>query len=248
MSFSSSVPALPFPTIFCFFLFFCYHGLKLGFFTLIGSRPVNQVSATRRVDAELTAAQAGDRSALGRLFQGCRAYLLSFAHVELDPDLAVKGGASDLVQQTLLEAQQAFGRFGGRSEDDLLRWLRRILKNNLLDHARRFRAAAGRNIRQELALDGDDGRNPGHCLVAEQRSPLQGLLALEKRLALERGLAQLPEELRRVIDLRNTEERTFAEIGALLGKSAEAARKLWVRALKLLRQELKRHEEFGSSS
>jgi RNA polymerase sigma-70 factor (ECF subfamily) len=72
-------------------------------------------------------------------------------------------------------------------------------------------------------------------------------LALEKKIALESSLASLPEESRRVIDLRHTQGQTFAEIGAALGKSAEAARKVWFRALGKLRQELKRHEEFGSS-
>jgi RNA polymerase sigma-70 factor (ECF subfamily) len=197
--------------------------------------------------SELAAARAGDPSALGRVLQGCRAYLLTFANAELNADLAAKEGASDLVQQSLLEAQQAFGRFGGTNEDELLRWLRRIVKNNLLDLARRYRDTAARKIGQEMSLERDEAQQLTRRLADGQRSPVEGLLALEKKIALESGLACLPEEFRRVIELRHSQGRTFAEIGTSLGKSAEAARKLWFRALTKLRQELKRHEEFGSS-
>lgn len=199
------------------------------------------------VGSELAAAQAGDRSALGRVLQGCRAYLLTFANAELNADLAAKEEASDLVQQSLLEAQQAFSRFGGTNETELLRWLRRIVKNNLLDLARRYRDTAAREIGQEIPLERLEAKECARQLADGRHSPVEGLLALEKTLALESGLARLPEEFRRVIELRHSQGQTFAEIGVLLGKSAEAARKLWFHALTKLRQELKRHDEFGSS-
>jgi RNA polymerase sigma-70 factor (ECF subfamily) len=199
------------------------------------------------IGSDLAAARAGDHGALGRVLQVCRAYLLTYANAKLDFDLAGKVGPSDLVQQSLLEAQQAFGRFDGSSEEELLRWLRRILKNNLLDIVRRYRHAAARSVDQEVSLN----RKPVHAMALQQiddhGSPLDGLLALEKSFALERGLTRLPAEARRVIELRHRHKQSFAEIGAELGKSPAAARKVWFRALKSLREELKRHEEFGSS-
>ena len=54
----------------------------------------------------LIAARAGSSEALGRALEACRRYLLLVAEQDLDPDLRAKGGASDLVQQTFLEAQQ----------------------------------------------------------------------------------------------------------------------------------------------
>ena len=53
----------------------------------------------------LAAARAGSREALGRVLESCRGYLLLIAQQELDPALQARGGASDLVQQTFLEAQ-----------------------------------------------------------------------------------------------------------------------------------------------
>jgi hypothetical protein len=42
-------------------------------------------------------ARAGSSSALGRLFESCRPYLLAIAGSELGADLQSKVGASDLV-------------------------------------------------------------------------------------------------------------------------------------------------------
>jgi RNA polymerase sigma-70 factor (ECF subfamily) len=48
----------------------------------------------------------------------------------------------------------------------------------------------------------------------------------------------LPEDYRRVLVWRYREERSFEEIGQLLKRSANAAQKLWLRAIERLRQEL----------
>jgi RNA polymerase sigma-70 factor, ECF subfamily len=63
----------------------------------------------------VAAARAGSREALGRALEIHRHYLLAIAERQLDPDLRSKGGASDLVQETFLEAQRDFAQFGGGS-------------------------------------------------------------------------------------------------------------------------------------
>ena len=57
------------------------------------------------------------------------------------------------------------------------------------------------------------------------------------REALGRALDRLPEEYRRVVVLRFEEGRSFEEIGRLTDRSADAARKVWSRAMERLRQE-----------
>src|SRR6516225_2042707 len=87
----------------------------------------------------LAAACAGSREAVGQALEACRGYLLLIAQRELGPQLQAKGGASDLVQETLLEACRDFARFQGDSEAELLQWLRRLLLNNLADFTRLYR-------------------------------------------------------------------------------------------------------------
>src|SRR5438094_9736562 len=79
----------------------------------------------------LPAARAGSMEALGQALEEFRHYLLRIAEQELDPDLRAKGGASDLVQLTFLEAQRDFARFHGDTAAELRAWLRRLLVDTL---------------------------------------------------------------------------------------------------------------------
>src|SRR5262245_50318676 len=102
----------------------------------------------------LPAARAGSQEALGLALEACRNYLLLIAERELDPDLRAKGGASDLVQETFLEAFRDFSRFHGTSEVELLAWLRQLLLHNLANFARRYRDTAKRQVGREVPLHG----------------------------------------------------------------------------------------------
>src|SRR5688500_10766023 len=82
----------------------------------------------------------GDGPARERLFETYRPYLHLIAQGQLGRHLRAKCDASDLVQQTLLEAHRDFGNFQGGVEAELLAWLRRILAHNLFNEARRFAA------------------------------------------------------------------------------------------------------------
>jgi RNA polymerase sigma-70 factor (ECF subfamily) len=172
------------------------------------------------------------------MLEQCRAYLLVIADSELDSDLRVKAGASDLVQESFLEAQRDIGRFQGSSADELLAWLRKILLHNLADFARQYRETTARRISRERALDGIEGPSILPQLVAKDLSPSKQAAVNEQQLALARALARLPEEYRRAIVLRHQEQCSFAEIGEALDRSAEAARKIWFRAVERLREEL----------
>jgi RNA polymerase sigma-70 factor (ECF subfamily) len=189
------------------------------------------------VERHLHAARRGCTASLGRLLEGCRQYLLLVANRELATDLRAKGGASDLVQETFLEAQRDFARFAGTSQAELLAWVRRILLHNVANFSRRYQQTAKRKLARELSLDGADGPLREH-LPADQPSPSGRLIAAEQAQALERALLRLPEHYRRAVLLRHREQRSFAEIGAALNCSTEAARKLWARAIERLQQDL----------
>jgi RNA polymerase sigma-70 factor (ECF subfamily) len=178
----------------------------------------------------LPAAREGSAEALGRVLEACRTYLHLIADRELDPALRGKGGVSDLVQQTLFEAVRDFDRFHGNSEAELRAWLRRLLLNNLVSFTRLYRETGKRQVDREVPLSDPsaDSLSPsGRAIVHEQSEAI--------RVALER----LPEDYRRVLRLRYEEEKPFEEIGTAMGLSSNAARKLWVRAVKRLQQEVR---------
>jgi len=187
----------------------------------------------------LTEARAGSREALGQALQACRDYLLRIANQKLDADLQAKGGASDLVQETFLEAYRDFARFQGTTEAELLAWLRCLLLNNMANFTRYYRATGKRQVGREVRLEGGDSARAGNAdFIADTCSPSTEAMAHEKAEAVARALERLPEDYRRVITLRNQERREFDDIGRLMGRSTDAARRLWSRAIERLQHEL----------
>jgi RNA polymerase sigma-70 factor, ECF subfamily len=186
----------------------------------------------------LAAARGGSREALGQVLEACRGYLLLIAQQELEPALQSKGGASDLVQQTFLEAQRDFVHFRGTTHDALLAWMRRLLLNNLANFRRDFRRDKRRATR-EIALPTGDSMAPADGgLPGSTPTPSVQLMRDEQRQALDRAVERLAEDYRRVIQLRYREERSFEDIAALMQRSPNAVRKLWARAIERLQQEM----------
>jgi len=186
----------------------------------------------------VAAARLGSREALGQALEACRLYLLSIADRRLDEDLRAKGGASDLVQETFLEAQRDFKQFRGSSPDELRAWLRQVLLHNVGAFTRRFRTTSKRAVGLEVALQtAGSSADLGGRLEGSNLSPSALAIEAEQVGALRRALERLPEDCRRVVVLRFEEGRSFEEIGLLTDRSPAAARKVWSRAMEKLRQE-----------
>jgi RNA polymerase sigma-70 factor (ECF subfamily) len=176
---------------------------------------------------------------MGQVLDACRGYLLAIASQELDADLQAKGGASDLVQETLLHAVRGFAGFQGDTEAELLAWLRRMLLNNLADFARLYRATGKRQVAREIGLAAGDSSGQGEAqLSADISSPSGQAIRHEQTEAVDNAIQRLPEEYRRVLFLRYKDELSFDEIGRLMDRTANAARKLWLRAVERLRHEV----------
>jgi RNA polymerase sigma-70 factor (ECF subfamily) len=191
------------------------------------------------VEGKIEAARHGSAAALGQVLETCRRYLLAVANQELDPDLRAKIGPSDVVQETFLEANRDFGQFNGRTQEDLLAWLRRILLHNLANVRRQFCETDKRRIHREVPLDVALGGPVEANLIAAQATPGSELAAQEQVARMMQAMERLPEHYREVLRLRHQEGRSFEDIGARTGRSAEAARKVWARAVELLKEHLK---------
>jgi RNA polymerase sigma-70 factor (ECF subfamily) len=165
--------------------------------------------------------------------------LLTVANQELPRELRAKLGASDVVQDTLLEAQRDLFQFAGQREEILLSWLRRMLLNNLANLRRSYQQTEKRQVAREISLEGDPaGQELQQRLAAPGASPSSEAARNEEAGRVDRALARLPEHFRRVIELRYRDNKSFAEIGETLGRSPEAVRKLWARAVERLQEEM----------
>jgi len=186
-------------------------------------------------NAWLTAAKTGSQDDLGRVLETCRGYLLAMAEAELGSTLRPKAGASDLVQDSLLEAQKGFEHFRGSTGEEFLAWVGHIMKNNVADLGRKFRSTQRREIGREGSLHAE---SPGTISAPSDERPIDLLTAAEDASQLHAAIARLPAETRDIISWRHQDRLSWDEIGRLIDKTPEAARKVWFRALERLREEL----------
>src|SRR5262245_30629422 len=102
-----------------------------------------------------------------------RDYLLLIARLQTNPRWQAKMDVSGVVQQTLLEAAQSLEQFRGRSEAEVLAWLRRALGHNLADEFRKLSAGKRAAVNERSlndSLDQSGSRLEG-LLPADQSTP-----------------------------------------------------------------------------
>lgn len=168
-------------------------------------------------------ARAGDPRARSELFDALRARIVLWAASKMSPALRAKVEPDDLAQEVLLAIHRDLDAFGGRDRRTFCAWVFRIAENRLRDLADHFGAAK----RQEVEVPRSAQTTPGTQAARNEAV---------RRLA--RAISALPDDHRRVVQLRRLEEREFGEIAAELGRSENAVRILYCRALKTLRAEL----------
>jgi RNA polymerase sigma-70 factor (ECF subfamily) len=169
-----------------------------------------------------------------------RPYLRLLAGLHVDARLQGKFDASDIVQQTLLEAQAQLGQFQGKTEAELAAWLRQILAHNLTDAMKAF-GRAKRDVWREqplhAALDASSARLE-QWLATEQSSPSTDAHRAEQALQLAAALEHLPEAQRTALVLQYWHGWTLAQIGTHLNRTPAAVAGLLKRGLHKLREVL----------
>jgi RNA polymerase sigma-70 factor (ECF subfamily) len=193
----------------------------------------------------LVEARDGNGKALGALLEMYRNYLQGRAGALIGLNLQGVINPSDMVQQTFLEAYRDFSRFAGSTEAQWRAWLRRILAHNLANFVEKHVWARKRDRRRQVALDSmlavPASSVARHVLAVAsvQSSPSAQARRREASAVLADQLAQLPEDYREVLVLRNYEGLSFEEVAEHMGRTSGAVRLLWVRALDRLRLLLK---------
>src|SRR5436190_5332366 len=167
-----------------------------------------------------------------------RGYLRALAQIELGRRLQSKVDPSDIVQQSLLEAHQDLAALKGRTEAELVAWLRVILTRNLLNTARDF-GAQKPDIRRERSLAQqveDSSVRLDRFLASNESSPSHKVVRREDAERLATALAALPEDQRSAVILKHFHDWPLADIAEQMDRSTLAVAGLLKRGLKKLRQ------------
>lgn len=177
--------------------------------------------------ADMARLAAGHDAALNDLMERHGEKLFHF----LIRALQDEDDAADLAQEVFVRVYQHRASF--RPAARFSTWLYSIATNLVRD---RFRHRARH---PQVSLDaetGEDGKSLGSVLTERRPTPSEAAQADERAAAVRRAVTQLPEDLRTPLLLAEFEERSHAEIGAILGCSAKAVEMRLYRARQRLRE------------
>jgi RNA polymerase sigma-70 factor (ECF subfamily) len=164
-----------------------------------------------------------------------RPYLRVLARAQLGRLARAGVDASDLVQQTLLQAHAARGQFKGRTAGEQAAWLRMILARVIADVARR----AGRRPVQSLEADLEEtSLRLERWLSADHHGPISELARQDRLLALTQALTRLPEDQRVALELHHLQGHAVSQVAHLMKRSHTAVAGLLYRGMKTLRAHL----------
>jgi RNA polymerase sigma-70 factor (ECF subfamily) len=206
---------------------------------------VNRTNHQQLLDEAL----AGNRESLGRLLEDYRAYLMVLAQRYLDVRLRGRLDPADVVQLTFLEAQRDLPAFRGHHIEELLGWLRNILRNNVSSahqkHLYTQKRSAGR---ERSGAVSDSGPSLSELVPSETTSPSQRVMRDEAAVYLANCLQSLPETQREALRLRYVEGQSLKEIAAAMSKSEMAVAGLLKRGLQSLREKMISDSSSGAIS
>ena len=164
-------------------------------------------------------------------FNAMRPLLLALANEKICRDIQSKVGASDIVQQTMLEAYQHAHTLEPVDDRHVFNWLSKILLNNVRDVSKSFRLAKKRSVTRERRLHSEGN-------LADRRSFTKPLELQEDLDALCKALTCLSRAHQQVLTWRYHDQLSFPEIADLVGRSEDAVRMLTKRAIRRLAREM----------
>jgi len=170
----------------------------------------------------------GDEAALRELFDRYEGAVRTRVDRRIPPALKRKFSARDALQETYLTVVRRIDDFEPRGDGAFGAWMGRIALSALRDEIRRYRATARRGARQEVTK----GARPDTQLFeGGGPSPSQFAMGRELELRLERAMASLPGDYREALRLVQARRLTLREAAGEMGRSREAMKKLYARAV-----------------
>lgn len=179
-------------------------------------------------------ARFGCDESLGTILLSVRNYLVIVAETNLGTRVRSKFDASDIVQQSMMEARESMDQFRGDSELEFRCWIKKIVLNNLTDEIRRYTNTDSRNVNLEVPEDYLKASG-GHF---DNDTPSWHMQRKEFDFRLAEAVSQLPNRQRFVIEARHRRGCSYSDIARQLEITEVSARKIWSRAAKQLRTSL----------
>lgn len=169
-----------------------------------------------------------------------RRSLRLLAALLLPARLARKVDPSDVVQQTMLQAQEAWADFRGRTDAERAAWLRQILRRVVLHLVREY-AARKRDVARERSLERvmeESSVRLERWLAADRLRPEEHAMRAERLELLATAMECLDEPQREALLQHYWHGLSVSEIATLMNRSTASVAGLLRRALERLRENL----------
>ena len=178
---------------------------------------------------------------LNELLTENRNRLHRMVHLRMDRRLQGRIDASDVIQESFLEATERLNEYRQNPKMPPFLWLRFITAQRLARIHREHLGVQARDPRREISLC--NGATPEATsaalaaqLVGHVTSPSGNAVKAEMKLQLQEALNTLGENDREIIALKHSEQLSSREIAVVLEITESTARKRYIRALHKLRK------------
>ena len=162
--------------------------------------------------------------------------LRQMVELRVDPRLAGRLDAADVLQEAFLAARQRLARYLEEPGVPVFVWLRGVVLDTLIDLHRRHLGAKMRDVGQEVPLQRAATAQASSValaayLLGDLTSPSQAAIREETARQIEAALADMDDIDREVLVLRHFEQLTNDEVAAVVGVKKAAASRRYMRAL-----------------
>lgn len=182
----------------------------------------------------------GDAAAREELLARHRDALRRMIALRLDPAIAARLDASDVVQDVLIEADRRLEDYLCEPKLPFPVWLRHLAKDHIIDAHRRHRVAQRRGVDREqpivpAALAGHSSLDLAAQFIDTEKTPASAAVQQELAKRINEAIAQLEDSDREIILMRHFEQMANQEVAAALDLTEAAASMRYLRALRRLR-------------
>ncbi len=179
-------------------------------------------------------AKSGDEPALEQLCSVYGERVRRIIRLRMGGEIRPRLDSMDLVQDAMVSALGGLKDFTYKNEGDFLRWLARIIQNQLRDNLDKIYTNK-RDIRKEVRIEnygpttsGGFIGNPGPIQATTPSVIMSKKEDLDK---LEKAIDQLKPDYREVIVLAKIDGLSYKEIADKLGKTIDSVAHLLSRAM-----------------
>lgn len=183
-------------------------------------------------------ASSDQQGAFNEILLKHRERLKRMVAVRMNPKLQGRLDASDVIQETFIEATRTLTAYMNKPTLPVFLWLRQLTGQKLIQAHRRHLSAQRRDASLEESIYGGAPAANSESLSCHLMDSLTSPSAVaeknESKAALMQALESMDELDREILTLRHFEQLNSREVSEVLGMSYDAVRKRYIRALEKL--------------